>query len=90
MLKCQQTRTLRPNDFTRTLGRHPLSIYVPLRYYHRPRAHDDAHGYGKPSRFLTQRLQALCDVVRPDADEEPAATVSGTVRLQVSLDHLFR
>ena len=25
----------------------------PLRYYHRPQGRDDAHGYGKPSRFLT-------------------------------------
>jgi DNA helicase-2/ATP-dependent DNA helicase PcrA len=72
-----------------TRPRRSLSIHVPLRYYHRPRARDDAHGYGKPSRFLTKRLQALCDIARPDADDEPAA-VAGAVRLQVSLDHLFR
>jgi DNA helicase-2/ATP-dependent DNA helicase PcrA len=73
-----------------TRPRRSLSVYVPLRYYHRPRARDDAHGYGKPSRFLTERLQALCDVVRPDADHEPAAAGPGTARLRVSLDHLFR
>jgi DNA helicase-2/ATP-dependent DNA helicase PcrA len=73
-----------------TRPRRSLSIHVPLRHYHRPRARDDAHGYGKPSRFLTERLQALCDVVRPDSDDEPAAAGPATARLQVSLDHLFR
>ena len=29
----------------------------PVRYYHRPRGIDDAHGYGKPSRFLTDEVQ---------------------------------
>src|SRR5262249_28065092 len=47
-----------------TRPRRSLSIYVPLRYYYRPRSRDDEHGYGKPSRFLTKRLQALCEVVR--------------------------
>jgi DNA helicase-2/ATP-dependent DNA helicase PcrA len=73
-----------------TRPRRTLSIYVPLRYYHRPHARDDAHGYGKPSRFLTQRLQALCDLVHPDAEEEPAAAATGSGRVEVSLDHLFR
>ena len=36
-----------------TRARRTLAIYVPLRYYHRPSGRDDAHGYGKPSRFLT-------------------------------------
>jgi DNA helicase-2/ATP-dependent DNA helicase PcrA len=45
-----------------TRPRRSLSVYVPLRYYHRPRGRDDAHGYGKPSRFLSERLQALCDI----------------------------
>ena len=37
-----------------------LHLYVPMRYYHRPRGLDDGHGYGKPSRFLTDGVQALC------------------------------
>jgi ATP-dependent DNA helicase UvrD/PcrA len=74
-----------------TRPRRSLSIYVPLRYYHHPRARDDNHGYGKPSRFLSERLQALCDITRTaDIDgEPPPAAVAGS-RIEVSLDHLFR
>jgi DNA helicase-2/ATP-dependent DNA helicase PcrA len=75
-----------------TRPRRSLSVYVPLRYYHRPHARDDAHGYGKPSRFLTDRLQALCDVVHVgETGDEPlsAARVAGG-GIQISLDHLFR
>src|SRR5262249_29884032 len=75
-----------------TRPRRSLSIYVPLRYYHHPRARDDGHGYGKPSRFLTARLQALCDVRRMDeAGDQPtqAARPPGT-GVAFSLDHLFR
>jgi len=76
-----------------TRPRRSLSVYVPLRYYHRPRARDDTHGYGKPSRFLSPPLQALCEIVRP---EEEQAVVSARAaravndRIQISLDHLFR
>jgi DNA helicase II / ATP-dependent DNA helicase PcrA len=75
-----------------TRPRRSLSLYVPLRYYHRPRGRDDAHGYGKASRFLTERLQALCDVVRAeevDAETLPAAAAAADSRIEVSLDHLF-
>jgi DNA helicase II / ATP-dependent DNA helicase PcrA len=75
-----------------TRPRRSLSVYVPLRYHHRPHARDDAHGYGKPSRFLTDRLQALCDVVHVgETGDEPlsAARVAGG-GIQISLDHLFR
>jgi ATP-dependent DNA helicase UvrD/PcrA len=74
-----------------TRPRRSLSVYVPARYYHRPQARDDAHGYGKPSRFLTERLQALFDIVRVgEADAEPLspARVGGS-GIQISLDHLF-
>jgi ATP-dependent DNA helicase UvrD/PcrA len=75
-----------------TRPRRSLSVYVPLRFYHRPGARDDAHGYGKPSRFLTERLQALCDVVRAGEDEAGIPSVEGVAgeRIEVSLDHLFR
>jgi DNA helicase-2/ATP-dependent DNA helicase PcrA len=75
-----------------TRPRRSLSIYVPLRYYHHPRARNDNHGYGKPSRFITQPLQALCEITRAgdiDANPLPAERVAGG-RIEVSLDHLFR
>jgi DNA helicase-2/ATP-dependent DNA helicase PcrA len=73
-----------------TRPRRSLHIYVPRRYYHRPTARDDPHGYGKPSRFLTERLRRLCDAVQ--AGEEPdASPASGAPRprIEVSLDHLW-
>ena len=42
-----------------TRARRTLSMYVPVRYHHRPRGIDDAHGYGKASRFLTDEVLAL-------------------------------
>ena len=35
-----------------TRPRRTLHVYVPLRYHHHPRAHDDAHSWSQPSRFL--------------------------------------
>ena len=49
-----------------TRARRQLHLYVPVRFYHRPKGIDDAHGYGKPSRFLTDAVQRSCDVKRPD------------------------
>jgi DNA helicase-2/ATP-dependent DNA helicase PcrA len=74
-----------------TRPRRSLSVYVPRRYYHRPRARDDSHGYGKPSRFLTERLQGLCEIVRAEDEgaEGSAPRVAGS-RIDVSLEHLFR
>jgi DNA helicase-2/ATP-dependent DNA helicase PcrA len=73
-----------------TRARHSLAVYVPLRYYHRPRARDDAHGLGKPSRFLTERLQALCDIVHAgESDVGPTEVASVGGRIEVSVDHLF-
>jgi ATP-dependent DNA helicase UvrD/PcrA len=74
-----------------TRARRSLAVYVPVRYYHRPHARDDAHGYGKPSRFLTERLQALCDLVRVGDDEAESRTPGRVAGggIQVSLDHLF-
>ena len=72
-----------------TRARRSLTLYVPMRYYHRPRARDDAHGYGKPSRFLEERVQALCDHVRESEEEVNAARRGPHGRIEVSLDHLF-
>ena len=52
--------------------RHAARSTCPVRYHHRPRGIDDAHGYGKPSRFLTAEVLACCDVTRlPRRPAEP-------------------
>jgi DNA helicase-2/ATP-dependent DNA helicase PcrA len=73
-----------------TRPRRRLHVYVPVRYYHRPAGGDDAHGYGKSSRFLTGAVQALFAVSRR-ADPELPAAEPGAVRreLEVSVDALF-
>jgi DNA helicase II / ATP-dependent DNA helicase PcrA len=73
-----------------TRARRQLHLYVPVRYYHRPKGADDAHGYGRPSRFLTDEVQRLCEVVRPA--EQPArlgAPAGKPRRITVSVDSLF-
>ncbi|HEY3946122.1 MAG TPA: hypothetical protein VGL78_12920, partial [Solirubrobacteraceae bacterium] len=67
-----------------------LHLYVPVRYYHRPRGIDDAHGYGQPSRFLTAEVKRLCEVVRPPEPRLDIAGMTGeTRRVEVSVDGLF-
>jgi DNA helicase-2/ATP-dependent DNA helicase PcrA len=73
-----------------TRARRSLSLYVPTRYYHRPNGRDDAHGYGKPSRFLTDRVRACLEieqVASTDPPEQPGA--SARRRIAVSVDPLF-
>jgi ATP-dependent DNA helicase UvrD/PcrA len=74
-----------------TRARRALHLYVPVRYHHRPRGIDDAHGYGNASRFLTDAVLARCDVRRlPDDPLGPAPP--GSVprrRIAVSPDALF-
>jgi DNA helicase-2/ATP-dependent DNA helicase PcrA len=73
-----------------TRARRQLHLHVPVRFYHRPKGRDDAHGYGKPSRFLTDEVQRLCEVVR--RDEQPAplqAPENQRRRITVSVDSLF-
>jgi DNA helicase-2/ATP-dependent DNA helicase PcrA len=70
-----------------TRARRELAIYVPRRYYHRPGARDDAHGYGKASRFLDEQAVACCAVAQlandPSAvggsSQLPAASVTASV-----------
>ncbi len=74
-----------------TRARRELHMYVPTRYYHRPRGSDDAHGYGKPSRFLTPELQGTCHIERSQRDTfagapRPGAPVRNII---VSVDTLF-
>jgi DNA helicase-2/ATP-dependent DNA helicase PcrA len=74
-----------------TRARRDLTLYVPVRYHHRPHGRDDAHGYGKPSRFLTPEVLATCDVTRlPDDPLNPyGPPVTTTRRISVSPDALF-
>ncbi len=74
-----------------TRARRRLHLYVPVRYYHRPGGSDDAHGYGKPSRFLTPDLRERCDVkhaddVAPGSHGRPSRPPR---RIVVSVDSLF-
>ena len=72
-----------------TRPRRQLHLYVPVRYYHRPRGTDDAHGYGKPSRFLADDVQSCCRIVRPP---DPAGGLDPAARgrrIAVSVDSLF-
>jgi DNA helicase II / ATP-dependent DNA helicase PcrA len=73
-----------------TRARRELHLYVPVRYYHRPAGNDDAHGYGKPSRFLTPEVQQLCSVTRPvDPDAEVERFGAARRRIEVSVNALF-
>ncbi|HYB29808.1 MAG TPA: ATP-dependent helicase [Solirubrobacteraceae bacterium] len=74
-----------------TRARRQLHLYVPVRYYHRPGGIDDAHGYGKPSRFLTPAVRELCEV-KHTGDTGPGAngrTGRPPRRIVVSVDALF-
>jgi DNA helicase II / ATP-dependent DNA helicase PcrA len=73
-----------------TRARRRLHLHVPVRYYHRPRGIDDAHGYGKPSRFLTDEVKATCEEVRTGEEiAGPAALQRPLRKIAVSVDGLF-
>jgi DNA helicase-2/ATP-dependent DNA helicase PcrA len=74
-----------------TRARRQLHLFVPVCYYHRPHGVDDAHGYGKPSRFLTDRVRQTCEQVtlgEPDPLVSTAAPATRTIT--VSVEALFR
>jgi DNA helicase-2/ATP-dependent DNA helicase PcrA len=79
-----------------TRARRRLHVYVPMRYYHRPHASDDAHGYGMPSRFLTAAVQNLFERTCGAGGAEAGNAEAGIARhvperapLRVSPDALF-
>jgi DNA helicase-2/ATP-dependent DNA helicase PcrA len=73
-----------------TRARKRLHIYVPQRYYHRPNGRDDAHGYGKASRFLTDEVKRLFDVIHsPLAEPTPGSRPRDQPLVDVSVDALF-
>lgn len=45
-----------------TRAKNDLYVYFPLRYYHRPRGLDDAHGYAQLSRFITESVKETFDL----------------------------
>ncbi len=74
-----------------TRARRRLHVYVPSRYYHRPHGRDDAHGYGRASRFLTDEVQRRFTLTRSPPEPVPAAGLAAAAapRIEVSLDGLF-
>ena len=72
-----------------TRARRQLHLYVPVRYYHRPNGIDDAHGYGKPSRFLTDEVQRCCTITRPPDSAHSIEPRVSRRRIEVSIDALF-
>jgi len=74
-----------------TRARRELHLYVPVRYYHRPHGIDDAHGYGKPSRFLTEEVRRTCETVRvgDEGSNSLDAARSPPRKIRVSVDSLF-
>jgi DNA helicase-2/ATP-dependent DNA helicase PcrA len=74
-----------------TRPRRRLHVYVPTRYYHRPRGSDDGHGYAQASRFLSDAVQGLFATTRP-ANERGAGTDGEELvgrRIEVSVNALF-
>jgi DNA helicase II / ATP-dependent DNA helicase PcrA len=72
-----------------TRARRQLHLYVPVRYYHRPHGIDDAHGYGKPSRFLTGEVQCCCRITRTLDAVHSIEPPASRRRIAVSIDSLF-
>ena len=73
-----------------TRARRRLHVYVPVRYYHRPAGRDDAHGYGRTSRFLTAAVQSLFTVTRaPQTPAQDPGDAPRRRRVEVSVDALF-
>jgi DNA helicase-2/ATP-dependent DNA helicase PcrA len=72
-----------------TRPRRRLHVYVPVRYYHRPNGGDDAHGYGKASRFLTDAVQQLFAITRTVEAQTYSTEEVPRRRIEVSVDALF-
>ena len=74
-----------------TRARKQLTIYVPLRYHHKPRGRDDVHSYAQPSRFLTPSVLRHLDTVYAGHIEVAPAThdQSATASVSADLDALW-
>lgn len=59
-----------------TRARRSLDLYLPQRYHHHPRAHDDAHTWSQLSRFLSEPVRALL-VEKPYGHADDVVDVTG-------------
>jgi len=73
-----------------TRARRRLHVHAPVRYHHRPHGRDDAHGYGRLSRFLTDEVQGLFSVSRSAPEPASGIAASARGRIEVSVDALLR
>jgi DNA helicase-2/ATP-dependent DNA helicase PcrA len=75
-----------------TRARRNLTVHVPVRYYHQPNSRTDTHGYGKQSRFLSERAEALCEIVHASRNpgSGPLAASTTTETVTVDLADLWR
>ena len=55
--KRRRSGRVSPTNFSREA----LHVYVPLRYYRRPKGLEDEHAYAQVSRFLTPQVRARFD-----------------------------
>ena len=68
-----------------------LHVYHPVRFHHRPRGRDDAHSYGQPSRFLSERVADTMDRSHAGAPEPiVVATRPAAVTVELELDALWQ
>jgi DNA helicase-2/ATP-dependent DNA helicase PcrA len=68
-----------------------LHVYHPVRFHHRPRGRDDAHSYGQPSRFLSDRVTAGMTRAHVGAPEPVRAAVRpASVTVEAELDALWQ
>src|SRR6266545_4218141 len=72
-----------------TRARRGLNVYVPVRYFHHPLGVDDASGLGKTSRFLTDDVQSLCEVVQRTS-VVPLAGTEIHEQVTIAVDELWR
>jgi DNA helicase-2/ATP-dependent DNA helicase PcrA len=72
-----------------TRARRGLTIYLPVRYFHRPHGIDDASGFGKTSRFLTDDVQSLCELLHRDESPPPLVGPQIHERVSVAVDTLW-
>ncbi len=68
-----------------------LHVYHPLRFHHRPRGRDDAHSYGQPSRFLSERVTSTMDRAHVGAPEPVVrSTRPASATVELELDALWQ
>jgi len=75
-----------------TRPRDALHVYMPMRYYRRPRGLDDPHSYAQLSRFLApDEVHARFEAIAPATDPEPDGVVdlTGTADVDAFLAGLW-